>query len=251
MIVQHGGIIGLDLAMAAPSSAGSWRWLRFSLRELLAMTAFVAVGLVSLLHANGWIPNLWFTTLLLSVGIAVACYRAGKTAGFAEGYALFAGAYALLLVLSAWPQSNQFMANPNAIHTMLITHSLNDWAFDHVLPLVREPPPEPEDPFAGGGFFGPGPIAQFGGMAPRDDLDADEKIVVPPRPRVVPRSPSNLSLVVAGGQTILDYPDPTAFHRVAHCLWAIAIGCCGGRLIRSLRAGPEVRTSPHAAQNQQ
>lgn len=206
------------------------------------MTAFVAVGLVSLLHANGWIPNFWFSALLFSVGIAVACYRAGKTTGFAEGYALFAGAYAMLLLLSAWPQSNQFMANPNAIHTTLITHSLNDWAFDSILPLVREPPPEPEDPFAGGGFFGPGPIAQFGGMAPRED--AEEKIVVPPPPRVVPGSTSNLSLVVTGGQTILDYPDPTAFHRVAHCLWAIVIGCLGGRLMQALRTTSTTQVSP-------
>lgn len=202
------------------------------------MTAFVAVGLMSLLHATPWVPNFWFTVLLLSVGLAVAYWRVGKTAGFAEGYALFAGGYALLLLLSAWPQSNQFMANPNAIHTMLITHSLNDWAYDHLLPLVREAPPKPEDPVGGGGFFGPGPIAQFGGIAPSDAQDVIEKTVRPPPPRVIPGFPSNLSLVTGGGQTILDYPDPATFQRVAHCLWAIVIGCLGGRLMQILRATP-------------
>jgi hypothetical protein len=223
--------------MVAPSSAGSWRWLRFSLRELLAMTAFVAVGLVSLMHASAWVPNLWFTMLLLSVGVAVVCWRAGKTAGFAEGYALFAGGYALLLLLSAWPQSNQFMANPNAIHTMLLTHSLNDWAFDRVLPLIREMPEQPESQPGGGGFFGPGPIAQFGGpLGPIPDQETGNG-VGPPR-QTTPGFPSNLSLVFAGGQTIVEYPDPDGFHRVAHCLWAVVIGCLGGRLMQMLRAAP-------------
>jgi hypothetical protein len=206
------------------------------LRQLLAATAFVAIGLTSLIHATAWVPNFWFTVLLVSVGIAVACWRAGKTAGFAEGYALFSGGYALLLLLSAWPQANQFMANPNAIHTMLITHSLNDWAYDQMLPLIREAPPEPKGGFGGGGFFGPGPIAQFGGMAPREEGEGDEKIVIPQPPRVVPGFPSNLSLVIGNGQTILDYPDSTGFHRVAHCLWAIVLGCAGGRLMHALRS---------------
>ena len=71
-------------------------------------------------------------------------------------------------------------------------------------------------------------------MAPRDGQSAEDKIVPPPR-NMVPGWPSNLSLAVAGGQTILDYPDPTAFHRVAHCLWAIVLGCLGGRLTQALR----------------
>ena len=63
-------------------------------------------------------------------------------------------------------------------------------------------------------------------------------------PRVVPGFPSNLSLVIGGGQTILDYPDSTGFQRVAHCLWAIVIGCAGGRLMRTLRTTPARQGSP-------
>lgn len=185
------------------------------------MTALVAVGLMSLMHATAWVPNLWFSVLLLSIGIALACWRAGKDTGFAEGYLWFAGGYALLLLLSAWPQTNPFMANPDAPHTMLITQSLNNWAYDEVLPLVREmPPDEPLAP-GGGGFFGPGPIAQFGGSGGMEPGGG----------------PGNLSLVIRGGQTILEYPDSTSFQRVAHCLWAIVIGCMGGRFMQALRGG--------------
>lgn len=205
--------------MAASSSVGSWHWLRFSLRELFGLTALVLIGLMSLMHASAWVPNFWFSLLLLSLGIAIAVWRAGRSTGFCEGYVLFAGGYALLLLLSAWPQMNAFMANPNAPHTMLITHSLNDWAYDHVLPLIREAPPAL--PPGGGGFFGPGPIAQFGGAGGGFG-----------------GSGGNLSLVIGGGQSILGYPDSTGFHRVAHCLWAIAIGCAGGRFKRALRAPP-------------
>lgn len=197
--------------------------MRFSLRGLLAMTAFVAVGLMSLLHATAWVPNLWFTVLLLSVGVAVACWRAGKTAGFAEGYTLFAGGYALLLV-SAWAQANPFMPNPNTVHTLLITHNLNDWVYERLLPLVREVPAPQATP-GGGGFFGPGPIAQFGGAGN------------------VPGFDSGLSLAIGSGQNILAYPDQTSFQRVAHCLWAVVIGCLGGRLMQTLRASTRDATA--------
>jgi len=220
--------------MAATSSVGSWHWLRFSLRELIGVTAFVIVGLMSLMHATAWVPNFWFTALLLSVAVALACWRAGRSTGFAEGYFLFAGGYALLLLLSAWPQANSFMANPDAPHTMLITHSLNNWAYDQVLPLVRESPPDKQVSPGGGGFFGPGPIAQFGGMGGGNPGSGTS----PPGQRAIPGMPANLDMIVGGGQTILEYPDPTGFQRVAHCLWAIVIGCAGGRFTRALRESP-------------
>jgi hypothetical protein len=222
--------------MAATSSLGSWQWLRFSLRELLGLTAFTLIGLMSLMHATAWVPNFWFTALLLSVAVALACWRAGRSAGFAEGYALFAGGYALLLLLSAWPQANQFMANPNAIHSMLITHSLNDWAYDRLLPLVREAPPVSSP--GGGGFFGPGPIAQFGDIGEGNSGGGAARA----GQVAIPGLPPSLDMIVGSQPTILEYPDQASFQRVAHCLWAIVIGYAGGRLMRALRDNAPIST---------
>lgn len=219
--------------MAATSYLGSWRWLRFSLRELLGLTALSLVGLMSLMHATAWVPNLWFSVLLLSLAVAVACWRGGKSTGFAEGYVWFAGGYALLLLLSAWPQSNPFMANPNAPHSMLITHSLNDWAYDQVLPLIRKPPEMPSQsypPPGGGGFFGPGPIGQFGGMGPGGGGMGGG---FPVGNQPASGMPSGAPLPAT--HPLLQYPDTTSFHRVAHCMWAIVIGYAGGRFLQGLR----------------
>lgn len=221
--------------MAATSSVGTWRWLRFSLRELMGLTALSLVGLMSLMHATAWVPNLWFTVLLLSLAVAVACWRGGKSTGFAEGYFWFAGGNALLLLLSAWPQSNPFMANPSAPHTMLITHTLNDWAYDRVLPLMRKPPEmQPQTPPPGGGIggmgmggnaMGPG-MGGIGGMGMGGDA--------------MGRGMGGMGGMASGNpltttHALLQYPDSTGFHRVAHCLWAIAIGYAGGRFMRGLR----------------
>jgi hypothetical protein len=189
------------------------------------------VGLMSLMHATAWVPNLWFTVLLLSLAVAVTCWRGGKGTGFAEGYFWFAGGYALLLLLSAWPQSNPFMANPNAPHSMLLTHSLNDWAYDHVLPLMRKPPempPQTYPPPGGGGFFGPGPIGQFGPMGPGGG-GMGGGFGGP----AAPGMPSGAPLPTT--HPLLQYPDTTSFHRVAHCMWAIVIGYAGGRFMQGLR----------------
>jgi len=222
--------------MAATRSIRWWHWLRFSLRELMGLTAFVLVGLMSLMHATSWMPNFWFTALLLSIAIAGAFWRAGKQDGLAEGYVLFAGGYALILV-SAWTQVNPFMTSPNSLHNFLLTNSLNNWAYERVLPRIRQPPPESAGG-SGGGFFGPGPIGQFGGMAPRGgggmggggmrarSDEEDEKIE---------GFPSNLSIILGGGQSLLEYPDLDNFQRVAHCLWGVAMGCLGGRFMQALR----------------
>jgi hypothetical protein len=223
--------------MSASTSRGGWRWLRFSLRELLSATALLLIGLMSLIHAVDWVPNLWFTLLLLTIAVAIACWRAGVHRLFAEGYLLFGGGYALLLCMAFWPyDSKASVSNQNAIHGLLLTHSLNDWAYLRLLPLVREPPPPPANQ---GGFFGGGPLGQFGPAGPAMDLNGDGGA------DSGEPAPSGLSLVFGGGQTVLsDYPDHANFQLVAHCLWAIVAGCIGGRFMERFRRPRPETTNP-------
>jgi hypothetical protein len=218
------------------SNAPSASWLRFSLRGMMAATAFLLLAMMSLIYATGWVPNLWFTILLGSLAVAACCWRVGLGRTFAEGYLLFGGGYTLLLVMGSWPNSNAFLAHPAGIQTMLVTHSINDWAYSDLLPLVRDPPPPPAP--NSGGFFGGGPLGQFGGMS-EGGLGGD-----------APNGGgggfggadpsagfnSGLSLTIGGGQSVLsEYPDHTSFQRVAHCLWGLVIGLAGGRFMQALR----------------
>jgi hypothetical protein len=214
-------------ASMSNSNGPSASWLRFSLRGMMAATAFVLLAMMSLIYATDWVPNLWFTIVLASLGVAAACWRASLGRTFAEGFLLFGGGYTLLLIMGSWPQSNAFLANPAGIQATLVTHSINDWVYSDLLPLVREPPPPP--PPNSGGFFGGGPLGQFGGMS---EGGADGGLGggggFDPN--------TGLSLTLGSGQSVLsEYPDLTSFQRVAHCLWALVIGMAGGRFMQALR----------------
>ena len=95
--------------MAAPDAAApSWRGLfRFSLRQLLLATAFVAVGSYALRWASPWWAIVLFYTglALIVAGILIAMNRRGEARSFWGGFSLCGIAHLLLIFhpgLSNW-----------------------------------------------------------------------------------------------------------------------------------------------------
>jgi hypothetical protein len=71
---------------------------RFSIRQLLATTAFIAVGCCALLNASAWVASALFcgVTLILSAAVLFAIYREAERRAFWIGFAVLGWTYLFL-----------------------------------------------------------------------------------------------------------------------------------------------------------
>ncbi len=73
--------------------------LRFTLRQLLAMAALIALALPALINASLWWATAWFTgaLVMLAVSLLGILYRGRRRRAFWVGFALFGWGYMILL----------------------------------------------------------------------------------------------------------------------------------------------------------
>jgi hypothetical protein len=154
--------------------------------------------------------------LFLTFAILIAIYRAGSTRAFWVGCAIFGWMYLLVLF---WPSSERIQFGSwykMELGTELATSQLARWAYEHILPKVRTPPPTGYSPTpmpgsGGGGNFFP----QFGGGMPGGGGGFGPVAKPPPKDT---------------------YPDEATFVRVAHAVWTWFFLLVGGVLGRYLYA---------------
>jgi hypothetical protein len=108
--------------------------LRFSLRTLLIVITFVAIGCTALLNANEWWAAALYTlyALLFSLAILVAIFRTGATRAACFGFVIWG------VVFGAW----QFLPYT----ARLIAYPLNNVVYDQLWP--EQPGTNINDPFA-------------------------------------------------------------------------------------------------------
>lgn len=133
---------------------------RFTLRALLGLVLFVAVGCASLLRATPVVASIacGATLLLLLAAIPLCVYRTGERRAFWLGFALFGLGY-YVIACGPWqpPGSNLQVAR---LRDRLPTTKLLDWVYGK-LPTRLVPPPGG----GGAGFFQIGG-GMGGGMGP-------------------------------------------------------------------------------------
>lgn len=118
---RNGGAAMADASTGAGEHAVPW-W-RFSLKQLLLATAFVALGCVALRSANAtWVAAMFGLALLILVAsLLLATYRDGRSRAFWVGFALF-GWIHLLFPMATGLQ-------PTQVITTRISHRLYDWLY--------------------------------------------------------------------------------------------------------------------------
>src|SRR5688500_712555 len=112
---------------------------RFSIRQLLLATAFIAVGCFALLNASAWVAAALFCglTLILSAAVLFAIYRDGERRAFWIGFAVLGWVY-LFLCFSGFLSATSLSWHGNI--TALLTGALYD--------RVYSSEPAPSVPYA-------------------------------------------------------------------------------------------------------
>jgi len=210
---------------------------QFSVRQLLAAVAFVAVGAAALRSANSyWMSALWgVVPLLVAVAILLVIFRRGQAQAFWIGFALFGAMYAAIVMVACWPGSNAPRFDPLAYH-QLWTTQLTDWAYTKMIPENQRQSQIPNPAAQGGGsgmtggmsgMSGPG-MPMSGGMGPMSGFGG------------MPGMGSFVSPTIANP----DYIDLVTFHQIGHALWLVALAALGGKLAQWIyRARPTAATA--------
>ena len=202
---------------------------QFSVRQLLAAIAFVAVGAAALRNANDyWMSGIWaFVSLLLAVVILLVIFRRGQSQAFWIGFALFGWLYFAIVLVAYWPTGPNVGRSDPLVSYQLATTRLIDWTYTKIIPDQQRqsqiPNPAAQGGGAGGmsggmmgmgsaggmpmgGSMGPGgPMSGFGGM---------------------PGMGSFVSATIANP----DYIDASAFQQIGHALWLVALAALGGKV---------------------
>ena len=211
--------------------------LQFSVRQLLIVVAFLAVGLTALRNANSyWMTGLWGgVLLLLGVTILLVIFRRGPVQAFWIGCAVFGCLYAGVVLIAYWPRATPPGYFPLAAH-QLATNQLSVWAYGKMIPAAaREmqiPNPAVTQGSGGRGFSGGmsgmgGPGMPMSGSMPGG------------------LGPGMGGMAMSGfggfGVSLMpnpDYVDINAFVQIAHSLWVVALAALGGKLAQWIyRAG--------------
>jgi hypothetical protein len=223
----HGTLIPREaetMTTERPTAARPKRsWFQFSIKALLGLTVFVALGCAALLNASEWWASAACTVTLavLLIAVLASIFRWGPRRAFWLGFAIVGWAYVLL---TFWPAPDPSLV----CQRHLLTTKLTDWAYYKVLPLVRTPPKEPAPlppiiPPPAGGYYG-GPV----GYNVRNQSTVTLTAVPPAAPASAPPPAF--------------YPDHTDFLTVAEWLWALVLAMLGGLLARFLYATGEAQT---------
>jgi len=185
---------------------------QFSLRQLMALVVFAAVGCAGLAQPSPFMASVVFTLMvsILFVAILAAVAKSPSLRFFWIGFAVAGWGY---LWVAHWPDEDRYTAVPQyelQTNGPLLTTKVIDWAFAALHP---RPPQER----SGGGFMSvppgdfdqrlPLPLAQMGGMGGMSGSSRAPILTGPPYE--VMRS---------------------AFIRVGHSLWTLLFAYLGGRL---------------------
>jgi len=175
--------------------------LRFSIRQLLIVTALLAVAFVALLNASPWWAAAMSSGVLLtlSAAIVLAIYREGQGRAFWIGFSVLGWVY--LALLAASPMQGNYLDYPlgrnHLINEQIMVPIYNLAAYGYVIPPYPDPfaVPANADPFA----------------VP----SAPSPYSTPPRRIIAPlwRQPP---------------PESQDFFNVGHALWSIGLATCGG-----------------------
>lgn len=190
---------------------------QFSIKALLGLVAFVALGCAALLNASQWWASGMFalTIALLLAAILGSVFRRGRSRAFWLGFAI-CGWVHVLLVLGPPLQREISFRWQRDVQSQLLSTRLSEWAYVNLLPLVRTPPgppPEPQPVVPNQGYSD----SNVGTVSLVIDKFSDVRTVTP--------------------KTF--YPEYTPFLMVAHWLWTLVVALLGGLLACYLYATRE------------
>jgi hypothetical protein len=177
---------------------------RFSIRQLLAATAFIAVGCVALRSASPTITSASYGILLavLAGSLLLVIHRQGAKRAFWTGFALCGWLYLLLLMYS-WGL-DRATTNPLSQRN-LFTVRLSTWCHGIIFNRDLSPPPTPVN-------------------------------VTLSLEGVMPGTSSPARFVTIAGAPRSGPPE-REFVATAHVLWAVVFALCGGWFARCLNPG--------------
>jgi hypothetical protein len=187
--------------------------LRFSIRQLLIGTGFIAVGCVALRSASAnWVAAmLGLTIVMLAAAVLCAVFRGRAERAFWIGFAVFGWLYVVVLMYgwSIAPNQSQGVRNP-LLPDRLATTRIAAWLHERLFPVTTHEIPggvAEEDPFAPPANFTPPPGGSIAGYS---------------------YGATSTSVYVRQG------PESAEFINVAHALWTLVLALCGGWLARWL-----------------
>ena len=197
--------------------------LRFSLRQLLAFVAFVAVGCGGLIRPTVFLASLIFTATLvvLLAAVLAAVGRKGTARVFWIGFAIAGSGY---LWMAHWADEESY-----TVSTQWRLQTTGPLFTTKLLALAHEAlhPPPP------GGFGGmPGGMGGMGGGGGMFALPL-EPTAAPVFGQMAIPSPGSAATAAAYVTQM------NAFMRIGHSLWALVFAYLGGQLARYFRATAE------------
>jgi len=186
---------------------------RFSIRQLLAATAIVAVGCLALVKPSALLAaaTMGAVALALLAAVILSIYRSGDKRAFWLGFTVFGWSYLLLCYGPIFTENNSPFGS-----TRLVTARLATALYDRIHgQAVVQPTLAFTTTFAAVGAPPPLPPPTPGVPQPAPS----RAITV----QVAPPAPSwPVTLQMATG------PDRSDFLNAAHSLWALLFAVCGG-----------------------
>lgn len=215
------------------------RWPQFSLASLGAIVALTAVACCALVYASDTWAVALFTSVILFLAFATvaAIYRESRARAYWLCAAVFGWLY-LLLIFGPFSGTRHLEDNGRLNEDPeLATARVARWAYQTVLPKLRQPPPPVTSgggffPSGGGGTFGPA-TGMSGGIGGGEGMLGG-----------VGGMPGGMT--GSGGPgvpvaTTSNYPNEPDFMRVSQAIWTWLSALIGGALGTWLYASRESR----------
>jgi hypothetical protein len=194
---------------------------QFSIRNLLVLVLFVAIGITALFNANGWWnAGLWGCVLtLLSAAILFAVHRREEQRAYWVGFAAFGWIYFALVLVSQWASQPDLIfvtrvanlaygALPESRRTEWIGGSAaQSWSVGGQTGYMLAPPVAYSST-PGGGWSGPQTITYL--------------------------APSNGTVISTPAAMNPSYIRPAEFVQISHALALLIAAVIGGRLSKWL-----------------
>lgn len=196
----------------------------FRVIELLTVTSVIGLACVSLKRSDPLFETIFFsfTLAFVSASILLAVGRDGGARRFWAGFAILSLSY---LAFAHVPDVDETVPRQNGpeITTQLLRLGF-DWmhAETYGSNLSSQP----------AGFFS---VADDPFTVSADDNNASTTTDNDDTPQKAPESfPSNLSLIVGGGQRIVADARSMSFMRIGHAVWALVLGWIGGHFTQAV-----------------
>jgi len=192
--------------------------MRFRLIECLTIVSIVGLVCVSLKQSDPLWETIFFSFTLgfVLASILLAVGRNGAARVFWTGFAISALSY---LVFAHVPDADEMVPRHNGpeITTQLLRHGFN-WMHTHTYETNLRSQP--------GGFFAvkDDPFA----VGPDDDALSQKTGNNDMAYEAAEPFPSNLSLILGGGQRVVADGRSVSFMRIGHAAWALLLGWIGG-----------------------